>query len=302
VPILATNNNDLMTAFTINEPLKSWAIYGELKADEYEYYNFSLIEGDRLRLSLFSPQPNNNFSIALIIPGHPLNADLPLMIELPVNHGSVLFNSEPTNLKEYEPFTPSSYYQLINIDLIVNESGTYYLTLYGEGKYGLAVGYKERFSLIEWLKIPLDVTLVHLWEGQGLLLILLPLIIIINSGLIICYKCKHCFKGLLRLLSFIAALSYFGSSGVTLNQMIIALINTQANPLTPITLIFIIIPSLLGYGVIRVINRRRIETPERVKLIAYAGLGLFSWAGFIFGPLLLVIASLLPEPKNKKRK
>jgi hypothetical protein len=59
VPILPAVNHDLMTAFTINEPLKSWAIYGELAADEYEYYNLSLIAGDGLgyHYSVLSHQP-----------------------------------------------------------------------------------------------------------------------------------------------------------------------------------------------------------------------------------------------------
>jgi hypothetical protein len=96
--------------------------------------------------------------------------------------------------KRIRAFTPSSYYQLISVDLIVEQSGDYYLVVYGIGKYGLAVGYKEEFSLLEWLKIPFDVTLVHLWEGQSLLLILLPLIIIIYIGLSFCYYSKHCFN------------------------------------------------------------------------------------------------------------
>jgi len=45
------------------------------------------------------------------------------------------------------------------------------------GKYGIAIGYKEEFTLSEWLLIPIDVINIHQWEGQSLILILMPLLL-----------------------------------------------------------------------------------------------------------------------------
>ena len=58
-----------------------------------------------------------------------------------------------------------------------------------ERKYGNAIGYKEEFTLSEWLLIPFDVIGIHQWEGQQLLWILNPLsLFLVFSFVLLAWK------------------------------------------------------------------------------------------------------------------
>ena len=65
-------------------------------------------------------------------------------------------------------------------DLKAPESGKYYIVVsseQGEGNYGIVVGYKETFTLKEWISVPLNQIKIYRWEGQSLILIFAPLAI-----------------------------------------------------------------------------------------------------------------------------
>ena len=90
----------------------------------------------------------------------------PEFIEAPNDVGVLIVESNMPERPEYEPFTPSSYYYLSEFDLEISEHGDYYLVVYEtykEGRYGLAVGYREVFGIDEWLLIPIDVLSIREW-------------------------------------------------------------------------------------------------------------------------------------------
>ena len=56
VPVSANNNDNITAAFSVENPVKSYVIYGDLHhAGDVAYYRFSMNAGDRLSLSLMTP-------------------------------------------------------------------------------------------------------------------------------------------------------------------------------------------------------------------------------------------------------
>jgi hypothetical protein len=69
----------------------------------------------------------------------------------------------------------------------------------------------------------------------------------------------------LRLIAFIGGLTYFGSSAVILEQMIISLVGAAPTITVLITLLFMAIPALLGYGVTRVLSQKKLDVTARLN-------------------------------------
>jgi len=161
VPRTAEENESLGTAMVIEDPIKSWAIYSELRDGEIaNYYEMDMDEGERLYLSILTPE-NEDFVPNLVVMGPGIEEDdaIPDFVERPGNVGVKVIEGE-LGEREYEPFTPGSYYHPARYDEEIDGSGTYHVVVYNEeetgGKYGLAVGYQETWSPIEWVRLPLE--------------------------------------------------------------------------------------------------------------------------------------------------
>ena len=92
----------------------------------------------------------------------------------------------------YEPFGPSSFIGLAEINLSAPQSGRYYAAVYENtrngsnegaslraaeadakgGHYGLVVGYREEFSFTDRMIAPIQIASVYIWEGQSIIMIL----------------------------------------------------------------------------------------------------------------------------------
>lgn len=189
VPLTTGDNEALETATHIHDPLKSWAIYSELREGGVaNYYRFDMDQGQRLRLLLFIPK-EDLFTPGLVImgPGIESQGTIPAFIDVPEGSGALVVEGKRPNQASYEPFTPASQYNLVDVDMEITAPGTYYVAVYEPsqgGLYGLALGYQEEFGLVECIRVPLDVIRVHLWEGQPLGFILAPLLGIVVIGYI----------------------------------------------------------------------------------------------------------------------
>jgi len=156
VPRTAEGNHSLETAMFIEDPIKSWAIYSELGNGQIaNYYKMDLDEGDRLYLSIITPEDQDFIPNMVIIgPGIQDMDTIPNFINRPENHGAKLVPGVPGE-REYEPFTPGSYYHPTRFDRRLSDSGTYYVVVYNPeeigGKYALAVGYRESWTPLEWV-------------------------------------------------------------------------------------------------------------------------------------------------------
>jgi len=301
--------HSLDTAFEVPNPTKSWTLYRELHNEgEAEYYKLHLNVGERLRINLYTKEKKANFAPHLIIMGEDLQlADsLPSFIEIPEGFGASLVVPSMPEKPEYEPFTPASYYYLIDVDETISNEGDYYLAIYDpnseEGKYGIAIGYKEEFTLSEWLLIPFDVISIHEWEGQSLIVILMPLLLSLVLGFVLLSWKSLVKLDIFNLFGIPAGLFYVGSGLMLLMQMLFALYGALFNGLVVLTLIFITLPLLLGYVLLRKTVRVEgsLSKRDRFVFLVLGLVGLFTWSGLLLGPSLSIVAGILPNRFLKK--
>jgi len=305
VPRTAAENESLDDAKVIEDPIKSWAIYSELRHGEIaNYYEMEMDEGERLFLSILTSE-NKDFvpNLAVMGPGIEEYDPVPDFVEEPENVGVKVIEGE-LGEREYEPFTPGSYYHPARYDEEINESGTYHVVVYNEeetgGKYGLAVGYQETWGPIEWIRLPLDVVNIRLWEGQSLWLIFAPMISVLGAGFAWTgwryYNKREKPDNVREWGLLTSALLYIGSGAIVVMQMIIASIRSNPGSAVIVTMIFAVIPLILGYKLWQ--NSLDFKKPDkwsRVKVIIYGVVGFFAWAGIIIGPIIAIISGLLPS-------
>ncbi|MDH5688493.1 MAG: hypothetical protein OEZ48_11625 [Candidatus Bathyarchaeota archaeon] len=298
------DNESLETAYAVSDPTKSWAIYADLhEGGEAQYYRLDLEEGDRLRAMLYVPiSENSDFMPNLIVMGLGISSEdtVPAYVEVPDGAGTMLVTAQRSAQPSYEPFTPSSYYYLASMDQEISLTGTYYVAVYEEsqgGRYGLAIGYREEFGIDEWILVPIDTIGIHQWEGQSLEFILAPILATFVIGLSVAiWKRTPMSRAAFYWTGISAGLLYVGSGVTILTQMILALSTSTPDFSALLTLIFVMLPILLGAAILRIVAKKRKSITKRSRLfLALLGLsGLFAWAGLIIGPILSVLTSILP--------
>jgi len=304
VPVGVGENTSIETATIVEEPTKSWAIYDEIhETSEAKYYKFHMEADQRLKIQLYSPDQDFSPNLILMEPGTTKDENIPEFIEIPDNYGASIFYGQQSDEKEYEPFTPASYYYILDFDMNVNATGDYYLAVYSptnHGKIGIAIGYVETFSAIEWIRIPIDTINIHIWEGQNLFLILAPMILSIIVGIaLIFYKKLTKNFNLKKWMIYITGLIYLGSGLIILAQMIFAAATSSFGAGVLITSIFIIIPIILGLILINM-SMKKIEQKQRmtiIKLLLIGILGIIFWSGLIIGPILSIISAFISIKK-----
>ena len=305
VPISADNNKNLNTALSVENPLKSYAIYGHLHdAGDGGYYQFNLNTGDQLKLSLMStgfdaPVPD----MVVMSPGNSESInDLPQTIDVPPGYRAEMIKGQKPVTAEYEPFSPAAVFNVASYTKNITQPGTYYVAVISpadETQYSVAVGYLEEFSLQEWVLVPINLINTHLWEGQSIIAILTPFLAIFILGLILIARRERNNK-IKKPLSFwlaaIAGLCYLGGASIVLVQMVRVLRVSGPSAGVIITLIFALIPILLGIWALRIARSPSPQSKrDRVSLGIIGVLGLLFWAGLIIGPVIAIIAALVPE-------
>ena len=217
---------------------------------------------------------------------------------------TVKFNAEVEPHKRpqagYEPFTPASQYELLDLDLVVKTSGTYFLAVYDAsqgGPYGLAVGYREEFSVVEWIRVPFDVIKVHRWSEQSLGFILAPLIGILVAGFALLLWWRRTGspapQGFFGWLGSTVGLLYISSGALVLMQLGVALSRAPVTPAVIVTLIFALMPLIAGAAVLRTALRAhgKLVRRARATMASLGILGFFIWAGLVVGPVLALLTS-----------
>ncbi|HEX6282723.1 MAG TPA: hypothetical protein VFZ67_10895 [Nitrososphaera sp.] len=174
------SNNDFATAKEIPNHKISWAIYEELSgSNDIHYYKFAADEGERLYAQISIPQLEkfSTFAPSIALVGSDVTAgnlesgysvreyahnigDLPFAIPPGMRAIVVDYNGPIPSSEFYEPFTQSSYWE--RQEIVINSlpsDGTYYLVVFDislvqdAGKYTLAVGEIEDFSLLDFFTI-----------------------------------------------------------------------------------------------------------------------------------------------------
>ena len=305
-PDKPTDNETLASAYEITNPTKSWAIYAELhEGEEAQYYKFDLAQNERLYAMLFIPTSENaEFMPSLVVMGSGIASQdaLPEFVETVEGQGIMLLEAQRPPKPTYEAFTPSSYYYLASLDQEVSAAGTYHLAVYEPslgGRYGLAIGYREEFGLDEFVMIPIDVIGIHQWEGQSLLFIIAPLLVTLAIGFaLLILKRPATLRTIFGVIGISAGLLYLGSGLMMLTQTILALTTATPDLTVVLTVIFILIPILLSMAVFRLtVKGKQVTNRVRVSIAILGVLGLFAWAGILIGPVLALLASLLPSKR-----
>jgi hypothetical protein len=314
VPEFAGGNEDLESATVIENPAKSWAIYGELQdGGKVNYFRMNLKEGDRILLSLLvtTDPAEDGFapSFAVMGPGfdHEDEDDhdhvLPHFVQYPDNYEIITVEGEREPEATYEGFTPSSFYTVGEISMHAPQAGVYYVAVFHGslgGRYSLIVGYLESFSITEWVMVPVDVLSIYRWEGQALVVILTPMIATVSIGLLLLIRKSRKTRRRLNYLIWImvlAGLTFIGS-GISMFYQII--FNFTRVPVTGdaiITVLLAIFPILLGVGQIRNAfgSKDKIDRGTRAGSAVIGIMGFLVWAGIIVGPSLAIAASMLPQ-------
>jgi hypothetical protein len=301
-PVDPEEGESLATATHVEDPAKSWVIYGHLDGPgDAWYFEMEMGAGERLYLSLLSTEKGFIPAMVVMGPGWERPANGTVDVEVPDGYGWVLVPGEPTEA-EYEPFTPGSYYHVAEFDEEVDGAGTYYVAVRseeGEGPFSVAVGYVETFTAVEWLSLPASLVSIYRWEGQGWGTILGPAVAVLVGGLafIIWHLRKE--DGALSVFQWMSALSglfILSWAAIVLTQMTMALAKSGWSSAALVTMGFAMGSLLMGYYALSTPFKGP-EVPDggrRVGMLMVAGVALFLYSGLYAGPVLAVVAALLP--------
>jgi hypothetical protein len=291
----------------ISDPGKSWAVYGTLDRDIVHYYSFDLEEGERIYLSLFKTADlkERDFLPALLLLGPGLNGSAlpPEKMALPPQASSLKMlaaESKYAAAAEYEPFGPSSFREVAEINLSAPKSARYYAAVYDNsigtgnaaGHYGLTVGYREEFGFLERIATPVRLISVYLWEGQSLAVILIPYLVAEILALLLFWRSAR--KTSYYLAGSLAGFLFLASSASVLTQMVFNLTRAPFGPEVYITLAIAVLHALLGVVTIR-LARGEAGLLQRVLLAVIGTIALLAGSGLIMGPILALASSLLPS-------
>ena len=306
-PLGTGSNESLATATRVPDPTKSWAIYGELhEGGEAQYFVFDVARGQRIHVSLLTTTAaeDANFTpgVTLMGPAVPDQGFVPSYVEVPQGAGLMAVNGTRAAQATYEAFAPSSFVQLADISMDAPANGTYFVAVHDAdrgGHYGLAIGDRESFTLSEWLLSPFSLLSVYEWERQSLALVLLPAVAVAAVGLVLLVRRHRAGRPLdtIGWTGAVAGLLFVGSGATVLSQMFLSLSRSSVDAFVLVTLVFAVLPIVLGLRTLQVALRHsgHWTLRSRVYLVVLGGGALVAWAGFVIGPILAIAAAVLPS-------
>jgi hypothetical protein len=288
---------------TVTDPLKSWAFYGMLHGTgEPDLYRFTMHSGDRLVVSLqvvdaLGPVP----VIVITGPGLPPQGTPPPGVEIPAGSSAIVISGVRPPTPSYEPFAPGAAYPVADLDTVVTADGEYRVAVVGTGgetPYVLAIGYLEEFTPAEWVLVPVTVLHSRIVQGQPLPILLSPFFaMLILGALLFLYRDQYPrLRTPAGIAAALAGTLMLGSAFGILVQMSWALAATGPEATAFVTCIFIVLAAIPGILCMRIALSPSVSWTrrERVTLVAAGILALVVWSGFIVGPVLAVVAAVLP--------
>jgi len=303
VPAFPGDNTSTERALVVPDAAKSWSFYDSLERGQVKYYRLTLEDGQRLRFGTFTPS-RGEFTPSVVLMSESLNRTdrVPNGVSVPEGMGAVVFEGERPDAATYEPFTPSANYHTVSADRTVEEDGVYLLAVYAprnaSGPIGVTIGYEEEFSPTEYLAVPFDLVRIHLWEGQHPLVVAGPWLVTLLGGaaLLRVRRRDDWTRPRIRYGLIGAATLVLGTAVSALVQMGIALSSIGPTAGMLVTAVFVAVPAMCGAGVLRCALRDDLVLGFRTRSsLAVAGaVSLVTWAGFIVGPVVLLLAAVVP--------
>jgi len=315
-PLFPQGNTNLENAYLITDPAVSWAVYASLGPGlngytQANYYKLELGAGDRLNMMLLTPtkdyQDGFRAEMVLMGPGIINSGVLPANVQMwPLpGYGYHVCAVEVPAQVTYEGFAPSAFYYLSQFDGNVTLAGTYYVAITNPepgglvGNYGFAPGYKEEFTIPAIVIMPFSLFQVYQWEGQNFWNIVLPWMTVLVLGflyLLIIKKEKFAQMSMMNIAVYVGGLWILGTAAMTITQFFWVVNQTGIVPEVFITMIFLVGQTVLGLVILW--QAFRVQRPpgmgRRAAIFCLGILGFAVWAGYIVGPVLVMIGALLP--------
>lgn len=158
-PLFEKNNTTFENPIIVPEHKVSYAVYGLLKTrEDVDFVKFSAVQRDTFYVQMTTPviKSNEDFKPNIAIIGKGLLQRDEVPFEVPQDLGIIVLPYVSGELF-YEKFTQTSYYLNQSIRGEIPETGNYYIAVFSKetgGKYALAVGEDDRFSLVDFVKFP----------------------------------------------------------------------------------------------------------------------------------------------------
>jgi hypothetical protein len=304
VPVFPDGNENISSAYPVGDPSKSWAIYSALEPGIAQYYSFEIKKGERILISLLTSTRPEDFTFfprfALMGLGLEPKGLLPGFVESPEGYSIMTLEGNRSNQPTYEPFGPSSYLEVAELELPAPESGRCYIAIYDTargGNYCLVVGYRETFTLEERILTPINLISIYRWEGQSLAFIFAPMIVVlILGGLFIWHRYPP--RTPFNAIAAAAGLIFLGSSAIVITQIAFNLMSaTVGAGEIAISLALAALAAILGLFALFA-SRSKATIIYRICLLGTGIVGLFLGAGLIIGPILSILASVLPDSRR----
>ena len=297
VPLMAGGNENISSALHISDPGKSWAIYGILKPEMAQYYSFDSELGDRIYLMLLrsADSKDNDFqpNLVLLGPGVKSSGQLSKNVILPASLkdlGAMAVYGKSAANATYEPFGPSSYIEMAEINISAPQSARYYAAVFSNDTAGQAAADGAGFS--ERITAPIRLISVYIWEGQSAGIVFLPYLVAEVIGVLVFWRgssrTSFCLAGIL------AGFLFLATSASVFTEMVFSLSRAPFGPEVYITLAIIVFHALLGVAGIR-LARGEAGILQRALLAVLGTVALLAGSGLILGPILAIAASLLPS-------
>ena len=178
-------NTNFENALRIPDHKISWAIYEELEPSQTKFYIFDAEKGDSLYASIVIPkiEKYENYKPELSIIGEGIKANSIHSIKQSIPQGGIIsykFDGDIPSSEFYEPFTQTTYWERQEIRITIPTDGEYYLAVSDwqnvHGKYSLAVGEIEDFSIIDFFT-----TLPLAWFQTKLFFENYPIVIVVSG-------------------------------------------------------------------------------------------------------------------------
>jgi hypothetical protein len=303
VPAFPGDNTSPERALVVPDAAKSWSFYDRLERGQAKYYRVTLEDGQRLRFGTFTPS-SGEFAPSAVLMSESLDRTdpAPSGVSVPDGMGAVVFEGERPDAATYEPFTPSANYHTVSVDRTVEDDGVYLLAVYAprnaSGPVGVTIGYEEEFSPIEYLSVPFDLVRIHFWEGQHPLVVAGPWLITLLGGVALLRVRRHDDWGrlIIRYGLIGGGTLVLGTGLSALVQVGIALFSVGPTVGMLVTAFYIAVQAVCGSWVLRFALRDDLVLRFRTRTgLAVAGVAsLVTWAGFIVGPAVLLLAAVVP--------
>ncbi len=328
LPIFTSGGSTMETAFKIPDANVSYAITAEFtsQTNRIHFYSFSVEAGHVLSFQLAVPAISSleDFAPVVMLIGPDLPdpdsfSDLLLEefeIELVSGSGAITFLYDGIhNEREFEPFTQVNLWTRQEVDVALPSMGVYYLAVAvpavwpgdadsGYGKYMLAPGLLEEFSILDYMAIPLDWIRWHSFWEDSLPILLVPTFLVVAVVTPVTWSYWRHKKldgvrdvsGMLRITFIIGVIGAALMIGSAVNQLILVLWNSISSFETTGSIVMMLQTFGMILGIVSLLMMMGIAKSRSmgqfVLALAIAAMVTFGalvvGAGWILGPVLFV--------------